>query len=248
LEAELPEAFRSHRHPPPSVVEIEVNSRCNRRCSYCPNVLSPAYGVPNLMERCVFERILDQLRQIGFCGRLSYHFFNEPLLRIDLEELVRRARRALPETFQVLYSNGDHLSDDRYAALIDAGIDHFMITRHGYEPMQPRRFQSVRFPQALDISNRGGAFRTIDRPLSRPCFAPWEMLIVTVTGEVVLCHEDAWRSTILGDLASQDLEEIWFGEPASKLRDVLAAGLRSDAASVCRSCDHRAYPGPNMAI
>lgn len=200
------------------------------------------------MDIKVFERILEQLQTIHFCGRFSYHFLNEPLLRADLEELVRRARFALPLAYQVLYSNGDHLTDDRYSALIECGIDHFIITRHGREPMPARRFQTVRFPEALDISNRGGAFRTIDNTLSRRCFAPWEMLIVTVTGEVILCHEDAWRSTILGDLATDSLEEIWFGEPMSRLRDLLAAGARSNAADVCRSCDHRAYPGPNMAI
>ena len=232
----------------PAVVEIEVNSRCNRRCDYCPNVSEPAHGVPNLMPVALYRRIIAQLRAINFSGRLSYQFYNEPLLRADLEEFVSLAKASVPMAFQVLYTNGDYLTQDRYEALLEAGIDHFLVTRHGWAPYQQRAFQTVQFPNELDISNRGGFFPTIQQALQRPCFATWEMMIVTVTGDVVLCHEDTRRTTIIGNLATQDITSVWFGSKVAGLRSTLAKGDRANAAKICAGCDHRAYPGPNMTI
>jgi 2-deoxy-scyllo-inosamine dehydrogenase (SAM-dependent) len=196
----------------------------------------------------LFQRIIDQLSDIGFSGRLSYQFYNEPLLRDDLEELVAIAKANVPTAFQVLYTNGDHLTPDRYDRLLCAGIDHFLVTRHGWEEFPERACQTVQFPNALDISNRGGFFRTIAEPLRRPCFATWEMMIVTVTGEVVLCHEDARRTTVIGSLARGTIADVWFGSEISILRSKLAQGDRAGATAICSGCDHRGYPGPNMTI
>ena len=77
-------------------VEVEVNSRCNRKCQYCPNFILPEPDVPKLMSDAVFERLLAELQRIDYAGRLSYHLFSEPLLRRDLERLVKSASAALP--------------------------------------------------------------------------------------------------------------------------------------------------------
>src|SRR5262249_59115890 len=72
-------------------VEAEVNSRCNRKCQYCPNSILPEPDVPKLMSDAVFERLLAELQRIDYAGRLSYHLFGEPLLRRALERLAQRA-------------------------------------------------------------------------------------------------------------------------------------------------------------
>src|SRR5262249_31418766 len=41
-------------------VELEVNSMCNRRCSYCPNVSSTR--PPGHMEESLFIKIIDELK------------------------------------------------------------------------------------------------------------------------------------------------------------------------------------------
>ena len=74
------------------------------------------------------------------------------------------------------------------------------------------------------------------------------MLIVMVNGDVVLCHEDARREVILGNLGRSTLPEIWLGDELQRFRKHLVRGQRQEAGSVCARCDHRAYPGPNMTI
>lgn len=241
-------AGRSHSIPWPSVVEIEVGVRCNRTCGYCPNGTLGSTSLLSFMDIALYRRIVGQLSEITFSGRLSFHFYNEPLIRKDLESLVEIARAALPFAHFVLYTNGDLLSDDRYTSLLEAGIDFFIVTRHGGKPIRSRLHQLVQFPPDLDLSGRAGAVVGVKKPLQRACHAPSEMLIVTVNGDVVLCHEDARREVVVGNLGRSSLEDIWFGAAMEQFRHHLVRGNRREAGPLCTRCDHRAYPGPNMTI
>ena len=230
----------------PNVVEMEIGVRCNRTCPYCPNSTLGSTSPFTFMEIGLFRRIVAQLSDISFSGRLSFHFYNEPLMRKDLEVLVAIARTALPLAHFVLYTNGDLLTDARYENLLRAGIDFFLVTRHSGQPMKPRLHQRVQFPRDLDLSARAGAVTSVTAPLQRACHAPSEMLIVTVNGDVVLCHEDARREAILGNLRRSTIRDIWFGDEMERFRRHLVQGRRWESGAVCARCDHRAYPGPNM--
>lgn len=232
----------------PSVVEIEVNSRCNRRCIYCPNSVPSFPSVERYMSRELFEKIIFELADIKFSGRLSFHFFNEPLLRRDLEELVRWARLQLPLAYFVLYTNGDLLSENRYTDLLDAGMDHFLVTRHDFDSYPERRFQFVQHPNNFTVSGRGGTIAQSSEPLNIACFAPSEMLNVLVDGDVVLCHEDAEKQYIMGSFATQTLTDIWFGKRFAAFRASLEKGDRLGAGGICQRCDNRLYPVPGAAI
>jgi cyclic pyranopterin phosphate synthase len=224
-----------------TVVEIEVNSRCNRRCSYCPvSVLPPTKG-DRFMSQQLFERIISELVKIKFCGKISYHFYNEPLLRCDLEALVSKVAGRLPDIFQLLFTNGDLLSDERYTSLRQAGIDHFFVTRHDYAPMVSRPNQTVQVPSDLILTNRGGILDSLAEPSQRPCFAPSEMLIITVNGDVLLCCDDAERTQVMGNIARQQIEEIWMSTEFVRVRKLLQAGNRGEASSICRLCNNQEY-------
>lgn len=224
-------------------VEIEVNGRCNRRCRYCPvSVVTPP--AERLMSDHIFERTLSELIRIGFNGCVSYHLFNEPLLRRDLENLVSRVRQGLPAAYQMLFTNGDYLTDERYMSLRQAGIDHFIVTRHDYSPIPARAAQTIQFPSDLVIVNRGGFLKTINESLEVPCFAPSEKLTIGVDGEVLLCCNDSERTQRMGNIAHQSLEEIWFSEEFVRIRHLLQQGRRKDASPLCRECDDREYFGP----
>jgi 2-deoxy-scyllo-inosamine dehydrogenase (SAM-dependent) len=231
-------------------VEIEINSRCNRRCSYCPVSIAPNPDVPKFMSDRVLDRIIDELSAIDYAGRVSYHFYNEPLLRKDLESLVERVGTGVPLAHQVLYTNGDYLTDTRYRALRDAGIEFFVVTSHDGKTHPQREVQVVQFSADLELTNRGGALEHIttdcgDVHLSR-CFAPSEMLIVTVTGDIVLCYEDAFRKHVMGSIVDRSLGDIWFSEPFATLRHKLAGGDRS-VTDICRKCTNAAHTNPGIS-
>ena len=227
-----------------SSVEIEVNARCNRRCGYCPVSVLPTPPAGKIMSEQLFDRIIGELVRIGFKGNLSYHRYNEPLLRQDLEILVARAKRLLPEAFQLLFTNGDLLSNERYASLREAGIDHFLVTRHDFVPIQQRPNQTVQFPSDLVIINRGGFFKPLTEALESPCYAPTDTITITVDGEVLLCCNDAAGAQVMGNVGRDNIDDIWLSPHFVRVRRMLQAGNRRDASEICRKCDDLEYFGP----
>lgn len=232
----------------PQVVEIEVSRRCNRRCPYCPQAFDWYRGPEVLMPRDLYSRIIGELAAIPFMGRLSFHLYNEPLLRRDLPELVGEARRRLPAAFLVLYTNGDLLNDSRYVSLLRAGIDLFFVTRHDATPLPDRPFQRVRYLGGFPMSSRGALVGDVPSSWRLACHAPAEMLMIRYTGEVVLCHEDATGDHVMGDLASQTIAQVWSCAEFERVRSYLINGDRERASALCRRCDNRLHPLPDTAI
>lgn len=233
------------------VVEIEVSLRCNLKCSYCPQSYNWFRGPEHKMETQRFLKIVSELKELNFAGRLSFHMYNEPLLRKDLSHLVRIARESLPLAWLVIYTNGDILTDDRYTELIESGVDRFLVTRHRGAALPPRPFQEQRFPGDFMLSNRAGLMRAVEcegTTSNLPCYAPTEMLMIRHHGAVVLCHEDAADQSIMGHVDSQTIEEIWFSKKFILYRSALESGERGCAAEICAKCNNRLHPLPDTAI
>lgn len=225
-------------------VDIEVNSTCNRKCSYCPVSILPPPKVPIYMNNDLFDKVIAELFRINFAGIFSYHFYNEPLLRNDLEKLIVRVSDKLPKAFLVLYTNGDALSNARYKSLCDAGIDHFIVTRHAQTPIVTRPKQKVLYPDDLKISNRGGTLSKLEKPLTVPCYSPSERLIVSITGDILLCCNDPRRTQVMGNIGKQALEEIWLAEKFTRIRELLKSGNRTEAPPICKYCDDTEFFAP----
>ena len=73
------ESFIKYRDPFfARIICFEINTYCNRRCSYCPVSLETA--VPNhFMDEELFKLCIQRLKEINFTGSIMYHFYNEPL-------------------------------------------------------------------------------------------------------------------------------------------------------------------------
>lgn len=233
--------------PPYQVVEVEINKRCNRVCSYCPGSGPRRQEPEQRMDRRLYRRILSQLAAVRFCGRLSFHHYNEPLLHPELESLMAEARQVLPRAWLVLFTNGDHLKQARYEALLAAGVDRFLVSRHSGKGFAQRPFQIVRYAGDFPLSNRGGLLGPC-APRDLPCYGPSEMLIIRHTGEVVLCHEDADGQAVMGDANHQTLAEIWGSPRFAAYRQRLESGHRQQAASICQGCDNRLHPLPDTSL
>ena len=231
-----------------SMVEVEISTACNRTCWYCPNSVPQLRRPQKFMQEQVFNRLLSELELIEFSGRMSYHLYNEPLLHPHLHDIVACVSQKLPNIRQVLYTNGDLLTDDLHAGLLQLGISSFIVTSHDSEPVKERANQVVLFPSMLSLTNRGGTVlreQTAAQklPLSAPCFAPSSILIVTYSGDVILCYEDAERTVQLGNISSNSLESIWFSKRFVSARCALSAGDRR-VERVCSRCINASHPTP----
>jgi 2-deoxy-scyllo-inosamine dehydrogenase (SAM-dependent) len=229
-----------------SMVEVEISTACNRTCWYCPNSVPELRRSQQLMQESVFERLLSELRWIEFCGRISYHLYNEPLLHPQVCNIVACVTKELPGVRQVLYTNGDLLTNALHSKLTQLGIARFIVTSHDSQPIKERDNQIVLLPSMLNLTNRGGTVlkkqtKAVKWPLSAPCYAPSSMLIVTISGDVILCYEDAERTVQLGNIVKKSLEDIWFSKRFISIRRALSSGDRN-AESVCSRCSNVSHP------
>jgi cyclic pyranopterin phosphate synthase len=224
-------------------VEVEINSRCNRRCSYCPVSVLTTPEV-QYMELSHFRHLLTELAGIQYSGRLSFHLYNEPLLHRGLEEFTALAREMIPAASPVLFTNGDLLDDRRYRSLMAAGMALIVVTVHSGGAYPTRIRQVVQYAEELVLTNRGGLLEHIPPPvpgiLTLPCYAPSEMLVVSIAGDVLLCYEDAERSQIMGNILRTPLPEIWYSDRFASLRAQLRDG-RSGAPAICARCNNAAH-------
>ena len=84
-----------------------------------------------------------------------------------------------------------------------------------------------------DLHNWGGTLNH-ESDVNYPCYRPWLTFTVLWDGRVSLCCADFDGHTILGDMSTSSIQDIWNAEPYRKAR---REHLESGGPDVCRSCD-----------
>ena len=101
----------------------ELTYRCPLQCPYCSNPVEMA-KYKNELTTDDWIRVMQQARkmgatQLGFSG-------GEPLVRRDLEDLIREARRL--GYYTNLITSGVGMDESRIIAFKEAGLDHIQIS------------------------------------------------------------------------------------------------------------------------
>jgi radical SAM protein with 4Fe4S-binding SPASM domain len=230
-------------------VELEVNSMCNRRCSYCPNVSTQR--PIGYMTEALFQKIIADLVEMDFDGNVSYHFYGEPLLDKRLLGFVEYTVRHVPRSRPLIYSNGDFLTLDLFREYIKWGRTKFLITQH--DNRMPPNLQAllseasaeerdhieVRFANDILMMNRSGLIKTMNvpaEPLEVPCDAPLATMVIAMNGNVVLCCNDYLETEVIGNVTTHSLGQVWCSEPFERFRSALSRGDRTKS-KLCVSCD-----------
>lgn len=232
-------------------VEIEINHHCNLSCSYCPNSNTERIN-KGLMTIDQFTIILNQLKDINYEGRISYHFYNEPLLHPDLEKFVKLSKEILPKTFSEIFTNGTFLNMEKFQNLKKAGVDRFTVTHHQdiqkiaftetFNKLSPDEKKQIQFLNHSNIilTNRGGLvdFGTkYTEPSKRMCLIPSCSLVITVNGNVVTCYEDYNEKNTMGNIFQEHIKDIWEKPLYIGFRDDLRQGFRYKH-DVCKTCNN----------
>ncbi len=233
------------------VVEVESTTACNRRCSYCPNAHHERGLLKNeqRMGDDLFERLLGQLADLRFAGRISPHFYGEPLLDERLESWIARCRGKLPLAKIVVFTNGDYLDVARYQSLVRAGLDGLLVTQHSAKPLrgveavlEHRRQHGAagvrldyrRFDADTELSNRGGLVEHDKLEVKTSCRIPAENVTIDHQGNVILCCNDYFSTVSFGNIGSEHLRDIWNKQSLRQLRRDLARGRFE--LDICKRC------------
>lgn len=102
-----------------------ITSKCNLRCTHCYLT-----DYTKNTEKKIIVGVLDQLKAMAV--RSISYIGGEPLIRTDLEEIIRMTveRGIEVETC----TNGVLADEDRAASLIKAGCEKFQVSLEGHSP------------------------------------------------------------------------------------------------------------------
>ena len=60
----------------------------------------------------LFDKILFQLKDLDYTGRLSFSGFSEPFMHSKLNEIIQKITKELPNARSEIVTNGDYLKLD----------------------------------------------------------------------------------------------------------------------------------------
>jgi radical SAM protein with 4Fe4S-binding SPASM domain len=231
-----------------TTVEVETNTDCNRRCRICPVSTGPRPS--GKMSDALYTNLLGQLAAMNFRGRFSPVFYNEPLLDEKLERRMAEARRALPRSSLVVFTNGSLLTAETLVRLSDAGVDTFIVSqyarnlradekraREAIERVSPRVRRKVRY-RVLDdddnLSTSGGRV-PVRHPVTKSmCIQASSSCVIDWKGDVVLCCNDYTTAHTFGNVGETPLLDIWNAPRFRARRAALRAGKFE--LSICKAC------------
>ncbi len=115
-------------------IHLEINTDCNRSCSYCSNFIYPKK--PEKMLPQLYNKIIDELEDANYRGRICFNYSSEPTLHPELPAIIKYARKVKRAKLYI-YTNGDFLNRESFDQLKKSGADHFVITQHGENIPEP---------------------------------------------------------------------------------------------------------------
>lgn len=227
---------------------IETFGGCNRSCSFCfqSEIFDKRKQGQLSMEK--IKQAIDELASINYAGRVSFHFFGEPLLDKRIVQIVKETRLALPFAQLRFSTNGDYLDEKKLIELVDAGIDKLSVTNYENEPNLALEDLSKRYAQFIiyrgltstspEIRSRSDMNLKTDNPKrNMPCYRPSNQLVLNWQGASVLCCNDFYVKHSFGSLGKNSIKEIWFNKDFIEMRNVLKKPGGRQEYKFCEKCD-----------
>ena len=122
----------------PHVVAWNLTRRCNLRCSHCYISAGPGEPASGELDTAACRRVIDELLAVNPNPMLILSG-GEPLLRPDLTEIASHASHGGATV--VVGTNGTLLTDERIAALQDAGVTGVAVSVDSLRPKYHDNFR-----------------------------------------------------------------------------------------------------------
>lgn len=248
----------------PREVRLETINTCNATCSFCAmNIYSEESKSRKvvMMDDKLVTKILDELVDVGFKGRLKFYLENEPLLdKKRLPGFVREAREKLPDVKVIqIDTNATLLTEELGAELITAGITYLHVNdytatgggglnfkkesiKDTYDKLR-RRFPDItmiyrpRLNNELMDNRAGHSPNNLFDPehaLEAACVFPFYQFCITSNGTVGICCLDTTFEEPLGNVTNESIASIWRGSAYRQFREELLNGQRHK--KMCSKC------------
>ena len=125
----------------PHVVAWNLTRRCNLECAHCYISAGPSEDATSELDTAACLKVLDQLLEVNPSPLLILSG-GEPLLRDDLTTIAKRASDGGATV--VIGTNGTLLTEERIAALQQAGVQGFAVSVDSLRPSYHDNFRHGR--------------------------------------------------------------------------------------------------------
>ncbi|WP_313070483.1 SPASM domain-containing protein [Lacrimispora sp.] len=235
-------------------IEIETINRCNGNCDFCPVSIHHDTRKYTVMDNLLFEKIINQLAEINYCGKIALFSNNEPFLDPNIIDRHKYTREKLPHARIHLFTNGTLLDLENFTNVMKY-LDELIIDNYQQELklIKPcKEIQSyceqhpelkskvtivLRKPHEI-LSSRGGDAPNREKVCMYPeakCVLPFKQMIIRPDGKVSLCCNDPLGKNTLGDASKDPLLEIWNNDRYKMIRQCLYNGR--EHWNHCKYCD-----------
>ncbi len=225
--------------------DIETYGYCNRSCEFCFNNPKFPQRKKGVMSEEMWKKIIDELSHLRYKGRISPHFYGEPLLDKRLVDLTTYAREKCPNAYILIDTNGDYLNENIMKRLITSGVNKFFVTSYDESIPDHLRLLRDKFPVHISLRsyldfekvNRSGKIFDVKTICNKICYNPTFQLIIDWQGDVLLCCMDYYTEVTFGNVKDSSILDIWSSERFLDSRIQLRKGNR-ESISICKYCDH----------
>lgn len=115
-------------------VRIETSSACNLRCRHCATGLNYGVGKRSVMDMDIFDKIINQLKEIPSVTECVMYLGGEPLLNKNLALMCRRIKSETNVIHTQFNSNGMLLTEEICRDLAGSGLNLISISIDGRSP------------------------------------------------------------------------------------------------------------------
>ena len=202
--------------PMPSEIEISESGMCNRKCHFCPRSDPNYEHVNQFIEKSLFEKLCDELKELKFSGLFIFSGFVEPLLDKNIYNLISYSKKTLPSARIEIITNGDVLNLKRLKKLYDSGLDRMQVSLYDGEHQNNKFIEMGKklnltedqyvlraryLPEeknfGITLTNRGGMLENAEykiparsKSLKQVCYYPSYKFFLDYNGDVLMCSHD----------------------------------------------------------
>jgi len=109
-------------------IVLETSTTCNARCKFCPT----SKLKPEIMSQTLFYKIIDDLKNMNFTGKILPYDRNEPLTDPFIFERLGYIRRKLPKAKIFFSTNGFLLNKHKINSLLELQPIEIRISLHAF--------------------------------------------------------------------------------------------------------------------
>jgi MoaA/NifB/PqqE/SkfB family radical SAM enzyme len=138
-------------------ISIEINSYCNRSCSFCTRTLDNREKVR--MPEELVHKVLYELAAIKYNGRIAFHFFNEVFTDNRIFSFFEKCKELGLNNY--LVTNGDFLKKHIVERLKTYNIKEFALSIYDWKTEEEFQEKCNYFLEELKLRDHNWEFYII---------------------------------------------------------------------------------------